>query len=303
MSFLTGLVLVALALLPGTSLAPAITAHLADLPGGAAAPLTTNYAAVAVPARTSATAAAPALSAASWYGLDVATGMTLAGSRADTPLPIASITKLATALVIVRSHPTSQMVTLPALPAYQADDEIIGLQTGERLSIHDLLAALLINSADDAADALALADSGTETAFVAKMNQTMATWGISEAHFSNPSGLVDTGNTVSARAVAQIAQLALQNPTIKQLVATPSLAVSDAAGRQFTLTTTDQLLQNGQFQGIKTGYTAAAGQCFVGLTQVQGHQIITVVLGSQDRFGDTVALTNWINQTYQWQAP
>ncbi len=245
----------------------------------------------------------PTLSAKSWYALDVDSGVPLAAHDADTERPIASITKLATALVIMHDHGMGDQLTLPQLPTYAPDDEIIHLQAGERFSTHDLLAALLINSADDSADALALADSGTETAFVTKMNQLLKRWGVGEAHFSNPSGLVDTGNAASAKAVGSLAELVVQNPVARQLVGTSSATITDTSGRTIALATTDQLLQNGQFKGIKTGYTEAAGQCFVGLTTIQGHPVITVVLGSTDRFGDTTTLANWIGQNYQWHAP
>jgi len=243
----------------------------------------------------------PQLSAASAYAVDVTSGVPLYAVHADTQRPIASITKLATALVVIQQYQPTDTITVPQLPTYDPADEIIGLKTGEKLSVHDLLAALLINSGDDAADTLGIATSGSPAAFAAHMNQLMATWGITGAHFSNPSGLSDTNNGASARAVAQIASLALHNPTIAQLVATPALTIHDSAGRAFALTTTNQLLQNGQFKGIKTGYTPAAGNCFVGLTTIQGHPVITVVLSSGDRFGDSQRLADWINLTYQWQ--
>jgi len=304
-SFMT-LLLIGLALLPNAKVAGWLATGLAEagnLPNGIAQPLAPSYKPVPVPTPTTTNPPPLALSAASWYAVDVGSGTVMASNQADTPRPIASITKLATALVIVHDYSPNQVVTVPPLPAYQPDDEVIGLKAGEQFTMRDLLTALLVNSADDAADALALADSGTEAAFVAKMNRAMSDWGVSGAHFSNPSGLVDTDNEVSARAVAQLGLLVLHNQLIRQLVATPSATITDSTGRRFTLTATDQLLQHGQFQGIKTGYTAAAGQCFVGLAAVQGHQVVTVVLGSQDRFGDTLKLIDWIATNYQWHAP
>ncbi|HUC87131.1 MAG TPA: serine hydrolase, partial [Candidatus Saccharimonadales bacterium] len=215
MSALATTMLVLVGLLPA-SFGQAVVSGFAP---AAAVPVATAYTPMAVPVRVS-NAAPPALSATSYYALDVATGQPLAASNATRQQPIASITKLATALVILHDHQLNEVLTLPKLPTYQSDDEIIGLQAGERFTVHDLLAALLIQSADDSADALALADSGTQAAFVAKMNRLMAQWGIGGAHFSNPSGLVDTGNTVSAQAVAQIAQLALRNSAVRQLIDT-----------------------------------------------------------------------------------
>jgi len=298
---LVGLAILVIAL-PNVTLERALALRLTAPGQSALAASLPQASAVAVP-QIIGQPAAPNLAAASWYAVDVATGTTLASHNATTERPIASITKLATALVIVHDHATGDQLTVPTLPAYASDDQIIGLQAGERFSARDLLAALLIYSADDSADALALADSGTETAFVAKMNQLVARWGIAGAHFSNPSGLIDSGNGASAQAVAALAQLVVQNPTLRQLVATPTATITDSAGRSFALATTDELLPSGQFKGIKTGYTEAAGQCFVGLTTIKGHEVITVVLGSPDRFGDTTTLANWITQNYQWQPP
>jgi D-alanyl-D-alanine carboxypeptidase len=79
------------------------------------------------------------------------------------------------------------------------------------------------------------------------------------------------------------------------------LSISDQSGRVYDLKAIDELLQNGAFTGIKTGYTVAAGQCFVGLTSIAGHPVITVLLNSPDRFGETQALADWIGKTYTWQ--
>lgn len=300
MNTLAAVILIVLAWLPrGTA------EHLATkIIGSGNAPVqTAAYTPVSIPEKVGTADEASTVSALSWYAVDVDSGVELGARQPDTERPIASITKLATALVFVHDHAMAQPVTVPTLPAYAPDDEIIGLKAGEQFSAHDLLSALLINSADDSADALALADSGNQTTFVAKMNRLIATWGIKNARFSNPSGLVDSGNGASARAVAQLARLTLHNSALRQLVMTKSVTIRDRAGQSYTLMTTDQLLQSGGFSGIKTGYTEAAGQCFVGLTTIRGHQVITVVLGSQDRFGDTAKLADWISHTYQWQPP
>lgn len=297
MSWLLPIVLVLAALLPQQLVSDNLAARLAG--GDISSQLPSDYQSVPIPVKSSARPLQ--IGAASAYAVDLASGQTLLSSHADTQRPIASTTKLATALVIVREHKDNDMITIPKLPTYAPDDETIGLKEGERFSVHDLLAALLINSANDAADAFAIQDSGSREAFAAKMNRLMAEWGVADAHFSNPSGLVDEGNGASARALANIASLAIRNQTIRELVATPNAAITDSEGRTINLTATDKLLQNGEFQGIKTGYTPAAGECFVGLTSVQGHQIITVVLGSHDRFGDTRQLTDWIQANYQWQ--
>lgn len=242
----------------------------------------------------------PGISAAGFLAIDDASQAPLAAREADKPLPIASITKMATALVILARHSPTETVTIPTLPAYGPDDEVVGLKAGQTYSIEELLSALLVNSGNDAADALAIIDAGSQPAFVARMNETMTHWGIANAHFSNPSGLSDTDNYASPRALAQMGQLLLHNPIAAKLVNMQADSITAGDGTVVPLKTTNALLQTGQFSGIKTGYTVAAGQCFIGLTAVSGHPVITVVLGSVDRFGDTTTLRNWIAENYQW---
>lgn len=243
------------------------------------------------------------LTAEAVYAIDIESGSVLYSKTADQAYPIASITKLATVITFLRSHQLDQVVTIPALPAYGPADEVVGLKAGEQYTVRNLIAATLIKSANDAADALAIIDSGSIPAFSAKMTQRMEEWGISGTSFSNPSGLT-TGsklNTASAQAVAQMGMLAIRNPNITQAVATTQQTITSTSGRQLSLRTTNQLLQSGDFTGIKTGYTPEAGQCFVGLTTIQGHRVVTVVLGSQNRFGETNILSSWIDRNYLWQ--
>ena len=233
------------------------------------------------------------------YAFDTATGQELYSKNADELRPIASITKLAAAMVIIRNHPLDKVVTIPVLPQYSPEEVTIGLQPGQKFTIKSLLAAALIPSANDAADALAIIDSGSIEAFVKKMNTIPVSWGISAVHFTNASGL-DENNQASARAVGHIAALILQNNDIAELVARPTAAINDTAGKVYSLASTNALLPARRFTGVKTGYTPAAGQCFVGRVTIEGHSVITVVLGSTDRFGESDKLANWIEQNYTW---
>jgi serine-type D-Ala-D-Ala carboxypeptidase (penicillin-binding protein 5/6) len=239
-------------------------------------------------------------SATGALALDAATCTVLYSKNPGQQLPIASVTKMITALVILSRHTPDELAKLPALPAYQTADERIGLAEGETYRIGDLVEAALINSANDAADALALYDSGSLPKFSAVMNAKMGEWGITGTHFTNPTGLVDQDNYATPEALAKIAGLALTSPFIRATILKTESSITSTTGRVIPLVTTNKLLATGQFYGIKTGYTPAAGECFVGLTRFQGHEVITVILGSGDRFGATQSLTNWISRTYQW---
>jgi D-alanyl-D-alanine carboxypeptidase (penicillin-binding protein 5/6) len=241
-----------------------------------------------------------ALSTASAYAIDRTTGIQLYGQNVVAKRPLASITKIMTILTVLNHHSVDDSVTIGQLPVYPSDAEIMGFRTGQTFKLGDLVKAALIPSANDAADALAIYDAGSITKFAAQMNIKLSQWGIEGARFSNPSGLNDTGNYTTAIALAKIAELALVNPTIQQTVTMRSGSITDTAGETFTFNTTNELLATGQFYGIKTGYTLLAGECFVGLAHVNGHEVITVILGSNNRFGDTLKLTNWIGRDWQW---
>lgn len=243
---------------------------------------------------------APQLPDGSYLALDAATGTVLYAQGASTRRPIASVTKMVTAMVIMSRHNLDEVITIPELPQYHPDAELIGLIPGERYSIAALLQALLIKSGNDAADALAIADAGSIPKFAARMNALLATWGVTDARFVSPSGLVDTGNYASAEALGKLARLFLTNAYLRQVVATTTGSITSETGRTTIVTNTNQLLPGGNFYGIKTGYTLAAGECFVGLTRINGHEVITIVLGTPDRFGTTQTLANWITTHWTW---
>ena len=301
---MAGLIIGLLVMMQLTGLAPASwTNSVAGLAARKATqtlerPTVASYQAEPLPVPTT-TQTLP-LSAVSAYAVDLDTGQVLYSQNDGQRRPIASITKLVTALVIVRSHAPDEIVTVPTLPAYDPADSRLGLASGQRLTVEALLEAMLIPSADDAADTLAITDSGSDAAFSAKMNQLVADWGIADSHFSSPSGLIDANSYTTAQSLAKLAMLALANPLVARITATPTTTIKTTSGTVFVMTSTNDLLRQGVITGIKTGYTPAAGQSLVGLATIDGHPVVTVILGSQDRFGDTVELINYLKETYQW---
>jgi len=237
---------------------------------------------------------------ASVYAIDRATSMPLYSQNIDQKRPIASITKLVTAIVILDRHKPTDSVTIGKLPDYESSAETIGLREGEVYTVGDLLTAAIVPSANDAADALAIYDSGSVRAFAGRMNAKMNQWNITGTHFSNATGLIDDGNYATARALGQIAMLATRQEYITSAVKRPNASITSAAGRTLNLTNTNRLLATGGFYGIKTGYTEASGECFIGISKVNGHEVVTVLLGADDRFGDTQELVNWIGRAWQW---
>lgn len=229
---------------------------------------------------------------------DVASGEILYAKNSRQVVPIASITKLITVLVILDHHQPGELVTIANLPSYLPAEQKLGLVNGQTFRLEDLVVACLIHSANDAADALAIYDSGSIAAFSRKMELYVRKWGIKDARFSNANGLAD--NFMSADSLARIAKVALHQPLIKRTIARRSGSITSQAGQVYLLTSTNQLLADNRFKGLKTGYTPSAGQSFVGLAEINGHEIVTVVLDSPDRFAETATLVNWVEANYQW---
>jgi D-alanyl-D-alanine carboxypeptidase (penicillin-binding protein 5/6) len=240
------------------------------------------------------------ISADGAFAIDRLTSISMFEKTPNSTRPIASITKIMTVLTVLSRHKPDELVTIGELPTYNPDAETLGLQPGQTFELSDLISAALIPSANDAADAIAIYDSGSITKFTAQMNLKLRQWGIKGANFASASGLVDTNNYASPIALTKIGGLALTNPTIKKLVNEQSGSITSNDGQIYNFVTTNKLLATDQFYGIKTGYTLQAGECFVGLARINGHDVITVILGSNDRFGDTLKLTNWIGNNWQW---
>ncbi len=241
------------------------------------------------------------LSASGAIAIDAGTGQVLYAKNAAKALPIASITKVFTVLVMLRDHSLDETVTVPVLPAYPAGAVVLGAPAGSKFKLSELVKAALIPSDNDAADSLAIHDSGSVKAFTAKMNALVADWKITGLHFSSASGLEDNDNYASPAALAAAARLLLSNQAAASITSSQTATISDQSGHTYNLATTNELLKKPGFTGIKTGYTPAAGQCVIARATINGHQVITVILGSQDRFGETEQLVNAIKEAYSWQ--
>ena len=223
-----------------------------------------------------AAAATPAVDARAYLVMNGATGEVLLARGAHERLPIASITKLMTALVTLEE--TSPRETVAVDPdAVGVTGSTIRLQAGERLKVRDLLAAALIQSANDSAVALA---EHVGTDFVALMNRRAKALGLRETQFVRPDGLDVAGHYSSAWDVTQLALAAMREPLIRQLVRRESASI--AGGR--TLHTWNDLL--GEFPGVfgvKTGHTSAAGWSQVAVARGNGVTIYATILGSPSR--------------------
>lgn len=222
--------------------------------------------------------------------------------------PIASITKLMTALVFLDNNPgweTSYTI--------DADDKVEGgilnLFPGEEVKIKDLFYTSLIASDNGATLALVHASGLEEEEFVKKMNEKTLALGLRKTSFVDPVGLSDN-NVSNAREVALLAKEALAQPEIKQATRSKEYRFKTLQGKTKVIESTDYLLfdsENNAFEvlGGKTGYTDRAGYCFVGrFADEFGREIISVVLqgvGKNERFKETKSLVNWVFKNYTWR--
>lgn len=242
--------------------------------------------------------------------------MRLANRSATVPWPIASITKLMTALVATDTYNPDDVVTI-SLQAI-AQEEISGrLVAGQTFSVKNMLYPLLLESSNDAAYALA-EKMGVDT-FISTMNSTAQSMGLTRTHFINPHGLDDftrTGKQFNDSTAHDIAQLVLylekNHPKILEITRTQNAPLSpqsqpNRSVQAYSLRNTNKLLADpsvmGDIIGGKTGQTDLAKQTLTMLTIApDGKTLIAhVVLQSDDRFGDMKALVNWTKTAYNWK--
>jgi serine-type D-Ala-D-Ala carboxypeptidase (penicillin-binding protein 5/6) len=233
-----------------------------------------------------ASAAAPEVDARAWFVQNGTTGEVLLAQRADDRVAIASITKLMTVLVALERAELDDVVTVDRRAA-AVGESTIHLRAGERVTVHDLVEAALIQSANDAANALAIHVAGSVPAFVALMNSKAAQLDLRDTHFVRPDGLDVAGHVSSARDVTKLARVAMRNPTVR---ATVALRSADAAGRRL-FGWNDLLGRFPGLLGVKTGHTAAAGWSQVAAARGRGLTVYATVLGSPTRSARNADLT------------
>jgi D-alanyl-D-alanine carboxypeptidase (penicillin-binding protein 5/6) len=177
------------------------------------------------------------------------------------------------------------------------------LVAGEKITVENVLKALLIGSGNDAALALGQHHPKGYNYFIDLMNQKAQKLSLKNAHYSNVSGVEQENHYMSARDLSILAREAMKNPVIKQIVATKSEVITSIDGKiAHKLENTNPLLGKvAGVDGIKTGWTARAGECLVTHTQRNGKEIVVVVLGSKDRSGDSQQIIEWVYQNVSWK--
>jgi D-alanyl-D-alanine carboxypeptidase (penicillin-binding protein 5/6) len=237
--------------------------------------------------------AAGTLSARAAILIDADDGRVLWTKRPHLRLPVASTTKIMTAVLALQRLPLSSIVRIgPTVPRVPLVRE--GLRSGERVPAWKLLYGLLLYSGNDDALALAIATSGSRGAFIALMNREAARLGLHDSHFTSPSGVIDDGNYSSAWDLAALGRYAMRDARFREIVRTRREEVSwPAPTNAKVYVNKNRLLElyPGAI-GIKTGWTTLAGPCLVAAAKRRGTTLIAVVLDSQHQYHEAARLLN-----------
>ncbi len=221
-------------------------------------------------------------------------------SNADKHLPMASTTKIVTALTVLNNSNLDDIVEIPR-NACGIEGSSIYLREGEHLTVRELLYGLMLRSGNDAAVALALHVGGDIEHFANMMNDTARELGCSDSNFVNPHGLHDDNHYTSARDLATITCRALENSDFRQIVSTKTIRISNE-GYEYdrVLVNKNKLLSGFDCaDGVKTGYTKKAGRCFVGSATRNGMQVVVVVLNCGPMFEDSSRMLNAAFENYK----
>lgn len=227
--------------------------------------------------------------------LDLDSGQRVFDRDADKSRPMASLTKLMTALLTVENHSMGEWVTIPA-DIGSVEGSKANLKPGDSYTVGDLLSAMLIDSANDAAVTLARYDSGTEDAFVKKMNERAAALGMTHTHYVNPDGLDAPGQDASPQDLAWLTMFAYRYPDVRVRMGTPQATIQSKGGQTISLNHTDEMLhEHTAVVAGKTGTTDNAGQCLLSVVQEGGRRYLVVLMHSLDRYADMRAVLRVLN--------
>lgn len=243
-------------------------------------------------------AEAPAVSAQSAALIEGSTKKTLYGKSAHTKLPMASTTKIMTALIALENGNLDDMVKTPN-EAYGAEGSSIYLNKGEVMSLRDLLFGLMLNSGNDAAVSIAIHIAGSVENFASMMNARAARLGANNTHYVTPNGLHDQNHYTTAYDLALIAAEAMANEAFREIVGTQYHKTSTGDVIRTFKNKNKLLWQYEGGNGIKTGYTMKAGKCLVFSAERDGMQLIGVVLNCPSMFPDSKRILDYGFNSYE----
>lgn len=241
----------------------------------------------------------PPLTAKAALVLDLPSQVVLYQKNPNLRLSPASTTKIMTALVAFENYALNQILTVKKV---ETRGRTMGLVRGEKITVESLLYGTLVHSGNDAAFTLAENDPEGIEGFVKKMNEKAKKLHLLDTNFDNPVGFESPRHFSSALDLARLAIFALKNKNFDKIVGTPSITVHDTTFTFFhyLLNVNELLGKIPGVAGVKTGFTENAGECLINLVERDGKKILTVILGSEDRFEESKLLLNWAFANHQW---
>lgn len=246
------------------------------------------------------TAAAPALSAKSAVLIDADSGEVLSSKNPDERLPMASTTKIMTALVAIEEGDLDSVIRIPR-EAVGVEGSSIYLYEGEELKLGELVLALMLESANDAAAAIAIAVGGSVDGFADMMNRKALELGLENTHFENPHGLDSEEHYTTARELGKIAAYAMKNDKFREIVSTKkkTIPLNGDEGVRLLLNHNRLLKSYEGAIGVKTGYTKKSGRCLVSAAERDGLTLICVTLSAPDDWNDHRSLLDYGFSLYE----
>jgi serine-type D-Ala-D-Ala carboxypeptidase (penicillin-binding protein 5/6) len=235
--------------------------------------------------------ARPSIKASALYMVELKSGRVLLEKDAARRLPPASLTKVMTALVALESA-SPQVVKIDRRALFHRSS--LKLQAGEQFLLRDLLTAMLVTSANDACQAVALHVGGEADRFVTMMNERARALGLENTHFDNACGFDAPGHYSTAADLAKLTEEALQASAFSMMVRTVTRDIASVDGtRHVPLRSTNELLLDPDVTGVKTGYTSKAGRCLIASMFKDGHQLLLVGLNVMDRWEQATQLLRY----------
>ncbi len=224
----------------------------------------------------------------------------LHGYNMDEKMPMASTTKILTAITVIENYDLSKEITVPK-ETVGVEGSSVYLKAGDRYTVNDLLYGLMLRSGNDCAETLAVTLSGSKENFVAKMNEFAAYCGAENSNFTNPHGLPDENHYTTARDLCKIACKAMQNSKFKEIVSSKSYTATELnSGTKTLWVNKNKLLRSYDgATGIKTGFTVKAGRCLVSSAERNGMEVVCVVLNSPQMFERSTELLDAAYNNYK----
>lgn len=248
------------------------------------------------------TAGGPPIQASAALIMDAQTGQVLWERNSRSTRYPASTTKILTSLILLEERSLNDKITAPA-DTKTVTGSSLHLEPGERITVQTALYSLLLRSANDVCHAIAVDIAGSDAAFAEKMNAKAREIGATRSHFTNPHGLPDPNHTTTALDLALIAREAMKNEAFRAAAATRKTTIDRSLNSKDTILISRNkwLEKDPTADGIKTGFTNDAGQCYVGSATRGGHQVITVVLNTPDWVADHSQMLDWTYGNFEFQ--